>query len=168
MTFPGAHPLEAVAAEIEAHVGRAGWDAGPSLFALVATERLVAEEPATASSLGLAGAGYTPVEQDELPGGDLETMLARIGWPDGVAGCAVSQEIVLLPPQVEAELAEDPAAAARHPLRREARLVVAVLREGDSAAVLRLRAGATGGDDDLLTGADLAPNLVQALLATFG
>jgi hypothetical protein len=85
----------------------------------------------------------------------------------------LSQEIVLLPPTAEAELADvDAAAAASHPERREARLVVAVLRDRTSAAVLRLRDidgvdAADGVDKALLTGADLAPNLAAALLATF-
>jgi hypothetical protein len=42
--------------------------------------------------------------------------------------------------------------------------VVSVLRDGPSAAVLRLRGTS---DADLLTGPDLAPNLARALLATF-
>jgi hypothetical protein len=52
-----------------------------------------------------------------------------------------------------------------HPDRREARLVVAVLRDGRSASILRLR-GTAGAGDDLLTGPELAPNLVAALSAT--
>jgi hypothetical protein len=77
--------------------------------------------------------------------------LARIAWPPPVAGCALGQEILIVPPSGD-QASE----------RREARLVVAVLRDGTSAAVLRLR----GADDDLLTGPDLAPNLVRALLTT--
>ena len=81
---------------------------------------------------------------------------------------------MILPPSVEAELTEQEAStrAAGHPERREARLVVGVLRDGTSAALLRMRAtGPSSGDDEydedeLLTGADLAPNLVAALLAT--
>ena len=162
-------PLAAIAAEIEAHVGQAGWDRAPVLFAVVSTSQLLADEPALAESLGLQpGAGLTPVEQEDLPSGELDEVLAQIGWPESVLGCAVSQEIVLLPPGVEDELPEDGSAAgiaADHPQRREARLVVAVLRDGSSASVLRLR-GTDGSDDDLLTGPDLAPNLVEALLAT--
>ena len=72
----------------------------------------------------------------------------------------------MVPPAAEGEIADgDATAAAGHPDRREARLVVAVLRDGSSAAVLRLR-GADGGEDDLLTGPSIAPNLVEALLAT--
>lgn len=74
----------------------------------------------------------------------------------------------MLPPGVEAELADVDAAAAAassHPERREARLVIAVLRGGSSAAVLRVR-DTDGADGALLTGPDLAPNLAAALLAT--
>ena len=47
-----------------------------------------------------------------------------------------------------------------------ARLVVGVLREGGTAAVLRLRGADGSPDGELLTGPDLAPNLADALLAT--
>jgi hypothetical protein len=161
-------PLEAVTIEIEAHAGRAGWDRPPALFALVPTERILTEDPAAAANLGLTGSGYTPVEQEDLPAGELDEVLAQIAWPDSVEGCAVSHEIVLLPPDAEDEVGDDVQAAAAHPHRREARLVVAVLQDGTSSAVLRLRDAASSGPEDLLTGPDLAPNLVTALLATFG
>jgi hypothetical protein len=160
--------LEAVAAEIEAHVGASGWDQPPTLFALVRAAQFAVDEPETAARLGLheaPGTALTPIEQEELPEGPLDQTLAQIAWPESVTGCALSQEIVLLPPAAEDIVGADPAAAASHPERREARLVVAVLREGASAAVLRLRSAA-GAEEELLTGPDLAPNLIAALLAT--
>jgi hypothetical protein len=169
--------LEPAVAEIEAHVGAAGWDRPPTLFALVRAGRFVRDDPATATRLGIDlmdAHAMTPIEQEGLPDEPLDEVLAAIAWPPGVEGCAVSQEIVILPPSVEAELADEATLtdeqvavhAAGHPQRREARLVVGVLRDGTSAALLRMR-GTDGSDDDLLTGADLAPNLVAALLATF-
>jgi hypothetical protein len=161
--------LAAAAAEIEGHVAHAGWDQRPALFALVHAEQFVADEPETAARLGIdaaAGHALTPIEQDALPDGELDAALAQIGWPSSVAGCALAQEIVMLPPSAEAEMrAADPAAVAAHPERREARLVVGALRDGTTAAVLRLREtdGALG---ELLTGPELAPNLAAALLDT--
>jgi hypothetical protein len=107
----------------------------------------------------------TPIEQEALPEGALDEVLAQIAWPESVAGCALSQEIVVLPPSAEVGLDDTEVAerAAFHPDRREARLVVAVLRGEEGTAVLRLRGT---GEDDLLTGPDLAPNLVRALQAT--
>ncbi|PZS33491.1 MAG: hypothetical protein DLM58_07745 [Pseudonocardiales bacterium] len=161
--------LESVAAEIETHVGGSGWERPPVLFALVRAAQFALDEPDTAAKLGLVeGDALTPIEQEDLPEGPLDETLARIAWPESVAGCALSQEIVMLPPAVEAELADVDAAAsaaANHPERREARLVVAVLRDGSSAAVLRVR-DAGSDEQNLLTGPDLAPNLVAALLAT--
>ena len=165
--------LERAAAEIEAHVDRQGWDAPTALFALVTTAQLAADDPDLLTRLGLGEAtadALTPVEQEGLPSGDLDAVLAQITWPDAVIGCAACQHIVMLPPSAEAELDPGPAAvdiALAHPDRREARLVVAVLRDGSSSAILRLRAADSDSDDDLLTGPDLAPNLVAALLATF-
>ncbi len=161
--------LETALAEIEAHVHAAGWDRGPALFALVRAGTFTSDDPETAARLGidaLPDDALTPVEQDELPDQPLDELLAGIAWPESVAGCAVSQEIVILPPSAEAALeGQDPAAlAADHPDRREARLVAGVLRDGAAAAVMRLRG--TDGDDDLVTGPDLAPNLTAALRDT--
>jgi hypothetical protein len=171
--------LQSVAAEIETHVGRSGWERPPTLFALVRTAQFAAQEPETAARLGLDETSFTrpealtPIEQDGLPSGELDEVLAQIAWPESVAGCGLSQEIVFLPPSAEREISGasgEPTltAALAHPDRREARLVVTVLRDGTSAAVLRLRAadGSDGSEEDLLTGADLAPNLVAALVAT--
>lgn len=162
--------LTAAAAEIEAHVGNSGWDQRPALFALVAAARFAVDEPDTAARLGVdatAGDALTPIEQEALPDGELDDALARIGWPESVAGCALAQEIVILPPSAESALPDalTPDEVAAHPERREARLVVAVLREGATAAVLRLRGEEAA--NELLTGPDLAPNLARALLSTF-
>ena len=162
--------LEGTAAEVEGFVGQSGWDQRPSLFALVDIAQFVRNEPAAAARLGLdgSGSGLMPIEQAELPEGPLDDVLAQMGWPDEVAGCALSQEIVFLPPDADGTLPEDDSAlqvAAAHPERREGRLVVAVLRDGTSAAVLRVRS--TDAEvEELLTGPDLAPNLVAALLHT--
>lgn len=165
--------LDGVTAEIESYVSARGWDHGATLFALVETSTLV-NDPDTAATLGLAGAeaadgSLTPVEQDELPAPDLDDALAQIAWPDEVVGCAVSQEIVLLPPDAEQDLPEGDEAVAialAHPDRREARLVVSVRRDGRSSGILRLR-GLDGEGDEVLYGSSLAANLVAALHATF-
>jgi hypothetical protein len=56
--------------------------------------------------------------------------------------------------------------AAEHPMRREARLVAAVLRDGTAACVLRIRAVEGDGDDEVVEHPELAPNLTDALLDT--
>lgn len=165
--------LDAVTAEIESYASARGWDQPAALFALVETSTLI-NDPDTAGALGLAGTqavegSLTPVEQDELPAPDLDDALAQIAWPDEVVGCAVAQEIVLLPPDAEQDLpagAEGVAIALAHPDRREARLVVSVRRDGRSSGILRLR-GLDGEGDELLYGSSLAANLVAALHATF-
>lgn len=168
--------LEPTIAEIEAHVHAAGWDQRPTLFALVRAAQFVTDDAQTAARLGIDqqdGEALTPIQQEDLPNEPLDTVLAGIAWPKTIAGCALSHEIVVLPPSAEAELGDgqlaDAQAAARvaaHPQRREARLVAGVLRDGTSAALLRMR-GADGCADELLIGHELAPNLVGALLTTF-
>jgi hypothetical protein len=165
--------LPEVAREVEDFVAGGGWDQPPQLFALVPTAELLAAEPGMAAQLD-AAAPLTPIAQEPLAEPELDVALAGIAWPDGVAGCAVVQEIVVLPPEVESALSDDAAGApamltrlaATHPSRREARLVAAVLRDGPGACLLRLR----GGDDaleELVEHPDLAPNLIEALRGTF-
>ncbi|AOS61816.1 PPA1309 family protein [Actinoalloteichus hymeniacidonis] len=165
--------LPAAAREVEDFVSTGGWDQPTQLFALVRTEELLAREPGLADRIDSA-ASLTPIAQDELPDGDLGDALAGIVWPEGVDGCALAQEIVVLPPEAEEQLPtdDDPELAKRiaaeHPDRREARVVAAVLRDGTAACVLRLRSeDSDGPDEEIIEHPELAPNLVDALRATF-
>jgi hypothetical protein len=166
MPTPPAPPdLLAVTKEVEDFVSTGGWDQAPQLFALVPTVELITRQPELAGQVG-GDAPLTPIAQEALPSTDLAEALAGIMWPEIVSGCALAQEIVVLPPEAEAALPTDAddrlQAAAEHPQRREGRLVAAVLRDGSTACVLRLR----GHDSELLESPDLAPNLTRALLAT--
>lgn len=164
--------------EVEQHVAEGGWDQPPLLFALVDTAELLRREPTLVGSLGMTPGSappgsLTPVQQDGLIEGPLDEVLAGIAWPPDVLGCALVSEVVVLPPSAEdEEPGEDLESwAAGHPLRREVRLAVGVLRDGGRACALRLRAadtdsGDTDSGDDILQGPDLAPRLVEALLAT--
>ncbi|MFB9567672.1 PPA1309 family protein [Saccharopolyspora hordei] len=161
--------LPSATREIEEFVAAAGWDQPTQVFALVPTERLLAAEPGLADQLDPASA-LTPIAQDALPAEDLAEALGRIEWPEQVAGCALVQEIVVLPPEAEAGLPSDAEAArqaaAEHPDRRERPLVAVVLRDGEQACVMRLRAE-DGADSELIEDRTLAPNLITALHATF-
>lgn len=175
---PAAAALSPLAREVEEFVASSGWGQPAQLFALVSTRALLAEQPALAGTLDPASP-YTPVAQEALPAGDLADALGTIEWPDTVSGCALAQEIVVLPPDAESELEATVADAERmqevaagHPDRREARLVAAVLRDGSCACVLRLREPGHPAEDtgeaapDRVEHPELAPNLTSALLAT--
>ena len=166
-------PLTEALVEVERHVGAGGWDQPPQIFALVSTDELIRAEPEFARTVGLpvdevpAGA-LTPIEQDPLPDGPLDDALAQIMWPAEVRGCCLVHEVVLLPPEAEAGMPQAPDAleyAANHPDRREARVAVAVLRDGSRVTAVRFR-GPSQPEDELLVGDDLAPNLSEALFAT--
>jgi hypothetical protein len=172
-SLPAAGPLTEALVEVERHVGANGWDQPPQIFALVSTDDLVRAEPEFAKTVGLpvdevpVGA-LTPIEQDPLPDGPLDDALAQIMWPEEVRGCCLVHEVVLLPPEAEAAMPDTADAleyAAGHPDRREARVAVAVLRDGTRATAVRFR-GPEQPEDELLVGDDLAPNLSEALLAT--
>ena len=172
MSASHAQHLSAVAREVEDFVSTGGWDQPPQLFALVPTAELVEAQPELAAQVDV-GAPLTPVAQDALPSEDLAEALGGIMWPEAVQGCAIAQEIVVLPPEAEdtlpaGEETGDQAVlqriAAEHPQRREARLVAAVLRDGTAACVLRIRG--VDGADEVVEHPELAPNLTDALLAT--
>jgi len=160
--------LTAALIEVEHHVARSGWDQPARLFALVRTTELIAAEPGLAQHLGhVPDDGYTSIEQEEfVAGSDLADTLARIAWPQTVAGCALALERSFVPPEVEGELPDDPELAARavaeHPLHLDLRVVVGVTRDGAQHGVARVR----GAEQDLLGGTDLVPALAVALSRT--
>lgn len=164
------YDLPATVAEIERQLAGAGWNQPPRLYALVNTGRLRETEPGLADLLKNSDAdSLTPVEQDPIDG-DVAEFLAGIEWPDAVDGCALVNEVVLLPDgaaQERPEAVDESEWAEAHPDARDVRLVVGVARGGERASVLRIR-GADGGEDDVLAAPDLVPNLALALLATLG
>ncbi|MCW2769477.1 MAG: hypothetical protein JWR27_910 [Aeromicrobium sp.] len=159
-------PLRQAALEVEAHVGAQGWDQAPRLFALVPTADLLAHQPELADQLSADPDSITPVEQELSGDRELENLLTEIEWPAAVMGCAAVVERIMLPPEAEDALPEDPdellAAAAAHPDRREVRLVAAVTRDGSTHSAVRAR----DSDAALLEGPDLVPGLIEHLRRT--
>jgi hypothetical protein len=165
--------LAAAVLEIEKHQAVGGWDQPAQLYALVDTAHLVAHEPALAAALGLDESrergSLTPIEQEALTAEqELEELLPTISWPDGVAGCAVAVERLVLPPAADGQIPEDPAEAAEfareHPGRQEVRIVAGVTRHGASYCAVRLRAH--DEDASVMGGPDLVPSLLALLRAT--
>ncbi|GAA4371073.1 PPA1309 family protein [Nocardioides caricicola] len=165
--------LAAAVLEIEGHVAAEGWDRPARLYALVDTAQLVRREPALASAMGLDAASaqgsLTPVEQDQLaPDQPLEVVLESIVWPEDVAGCAAVVERLVLPPDADAHIPEDQAAAEEfareHPDRQEVRIVAGATRAGATYCALRLRSH--DDDQSVVGGGDLVPALLQLLRAT--
>jgi hypothetical protein len=164
--------LAAAVLEIESHISDDGWDQPGRLYALVETAELVRREPALASVMGLdessAAGSLTPIEQEQLPAERFESTLASIAWGPEVTGCAAVVERLVLPPDADDAIPDDPteavAYAADHPDRHEVRMVVGVTRAGASYCALRLRAH----DDDhsVVGGTDLVPELIALLGAT--
>jgi len=163
-------PLMTSALETERHVAAAGWDQPPRLFALVRTAELLQREPHLRAQLGQGeDDGLTAIEQEGLSStSSLESILARLAWPQEVDGVALALERLVVPPEAEHDLPENPDKAgeilAAHPDRKDVRLLVAVLRDGESTCLLRQRDHDT--DDKVASGSDIAPGLVQALSAT--
>ena len=175
-TVPDELPDPALASavlEIEQHAARAGWDQPARLYALVPTADLLAREPALAAAMGLddasAAGSLTPVEQDHTPvDRSLEDVLGEIMWPAEVFGCAAVVERLVLPPEVDDQIPENPEAAeefaATHPDRQEVRIVAGATREGATFCALRFRSH----DDptSVVESPDLVPALLELLLST--
>ncbi len=167
VSSPDISELTSVVLEVERHVADLGWDQPSQVYALADTSDLVAREPALAAHVGqIVPGSLTPVEQEPLPVGRLDEVLAGIGWPPEVLGCVLVTELVVLPPSAEQEAPYEEADielwAANHPERQDVRLAVGVTRDGQHASCLRVR-----GDEELVVDPDLADGLVDGLLATF-
>ena len=167
-------------AETEVHVAAFGWDQPVRVFALARTAEALRTDPDLAEFLDASAVEeartdlelLTVVEQEGLPAAaDLEHLLAQLAWPESVHGAAISVERLVLPPaaQEEADAITD---ATEHlaflqarPDREDIRMVVGVLRSGESWCALRSRAH----DDDasVYQGEHLVPGLVEALATTF-
>ncbi|BDH77310.1 hypothetical protein ATCC27039_14360 [Actinomyces naeslundii] len=166
--------------ETEAHVAAFGWDQPVRVFALVRTNEALAADPEVAELLDAATVEESRtdpellmvVEQEGLPAAaDLEHLLAQLAWPESVHGAAISVERLVLPPaaQDEAEAITDAAERLAflqaRPDREDIRMVVGVLRSGESWCALRSR---THDDDaSIYQGEQLVPGLTEALAATF-
>ncbi|MGI8577481.1 MAG: PPA1309 family protein [Nocardioidaceae bacterium] len=163
--------LRIAVVEVESYASETGWDQPARLFALVRTDELAIAEPELAAELGVGGHAelFTPVEQELAePGGSLEQLLGRITWPEAVEGALAVVERVVLPPEAEDQMPDDPVAAtdfaARHQDREDVRIAVGVLRSGESHCVVRMRAH--DSVDELLHGSDVVPGLIEALRET--
>ena len=169
--------VERAVRELEQHVAAAGWDGPVRLFALVRTAGALQRDPQLAARLppdvvraALADPEHlTLVEQEGLPDApSLEQLLGGLAWPDTVDGAAIVTERVVVPPEVEAQVPDDPGEAvtwlANHPARREVRLAAAALRDGTNACAVRARDH--DRDSDVAVGPDLVPGLVEGLAAT--
>lgn len=167
------HVLAAAVREIENHAAEAGWDQPSRLYALVPTSDLISREPTLAAAMGLdetaAAGSLTPVEQDHTPvDQSLEEVLGRIMWPAEVFGCAAVVERLVLPPEVDDEIPDDPeqaqAFASAHPDRQEVRIVAGATRAGATYCALRFRSH----DDptSVVESPDLVPALLELLAST--
>ncbi len=164
--------------EIESYVSTFGWDGPIRVFALIRSAEALSDHPELVdqlpSDVSLNAAeseeSLFSVEQEDLPPADsIEALLAQLAWPEGVAGAAVTCERITLPPEAEADIPQDPAAAeafiANDPRRQDVRMAVGVMRTGESWCALRLKA--YDADDSVLGSANLVPELVEALQGTF-
>lgn len=163
-----------------------GWDATPTLFALVPTE-LVAD--ALDPDL-LDESPLTLVVQEELPEGieggspELGDFIARTSWPQGVVGAVLAQEILVVSPDdADAidglsleEIRAGAGAGAGAGAARQARLFTGVLDDGPELTLIQPRPterelaerGPFAEDDvELKSGDGLADGVVAALRSTF-
>ncbi|CAM3085475.1 PPA1309 family protein [Actinomyces slackii] len=178
---PAAPRLAALARAVvdtEEHVAAGGWDAPARVFALVRTRAALEADPDLADLLDedtVRAAAHdaellTVVEQEDLPGGELEDLLAQLAWPHTVDGVALSVERIMLPPAAQEEAIALPDAhqrlafLAEHPDRQDIRMVVGVLRSGE--AWCALRSHSHDSPSDVYQGADLVPGLIEALAST--
>jgi hypothetical protein len=137
--------------EAARHTADGEWGQAPRLYALATREALDSAGgtlPETVRSA--SGSSLIPIEQDPLPAGDPEEFLATLQWPDEVAGCVLTTDVLI-----------DSGEAGGEPAGRQGRLTVGVLRDGGHACCLQLE-----GEAELIVAPGLADDLVTALLGT--
>ena len=168
--------LAAAVTGLERELAQRGWDQEPRLFVLLRTRDLLAETPnlpqemqeQLGSLVEQLPDHLTPVLQDDLPPAPMSELLGHLVFPPEVTGVAVALERIVLPPEAEAEAPqEEPAKTEffmKHASRDDVRMVVGVVREGDSWCALRVRSN--DEDSMVATGADLVPELIEALSGT--
>ncbi len=126
------HPtpdLETVLRDLDRHVSRDGWQQPPRLFALIDD-----------------GGDVSVVEQPwDCSGDDVLGDLARISWPETVAGAALSVQRVLEPDH-------------------DVRLTAGAMRDQRVATAVRYRSHDT--DAEVAIGPGIAPRLERALWDT--
>lgn len=141
-------------AQCAAYAAELPWDSPDLLFALVPTAELMRQAPDLVSEGD--DSPLSPVLQElDDPTADTATVLAGIGWPEAVAGTALVTEITVVSPD-----GDDGAG-------RRARLIGGALRTGQRLALLALEAVDADDPNHLRTHPELAPELLDALAATF-
>ena len=127
------HPtpdLESVLRDLDRHVSHDGWRQPPRLFTLIAD----------------GAGGVSAVEQPwDSTGQDVLADLARIRWPEDVAGAALSVQRVLEPDH-------------------DVRLTCGAMRDQRVATAVRYRSHDT--EADVASGPGIAPRLERALWDT--
>jgi hypothetical protein len=141
--------LERLVSELD--MDAKNWDLPPRLYALSPAADLLAIHPELGRTLSLSlekdPGALTAIEQEGNPSAEeLEEFLAGIGWAPEVVGAAVVLERLINEPS------------------EDVRITAAVLRDGLHQCAIRFRR--YDFDDSVLYGADLVPQLIEALAAT--
>ncbi|MCL3778062.1 MULTISPECIES: PPA1309 family protein [unclassified Actinomyces] len=165
--------------EVESHVAQRGWDAPVGVFALVRTTAALAQDPSLASLLDAAAlaeartdpTALTVIEQEDLPASaNLEELLGQLAWPETVDGVVLSVEQMTVPLEVQeraaaiADAEQRLAAMRQDPGTNDVRLVVGVLRSGESWCAVRGRR--QDEDANVTQGEAVVPGLIEALRST--
>ena len=142
--------LERLVAELDLDA-KGVWDLPPRLYALSPAAELLTLHPELVPTLSLSlekdPNALTAIEQDENPTNEnVEEFLAGIDWPPSVVGVAIVLERLINVPS------------------EDVRISAAVLRDGSHHCAIRIRR--YDFDDSVLYGADLVPQLTEALAAT--
>lgn len=127
------------------------WDLEPRLYALSPAADLLAAHPELRATLLLSvekdPGALTAIAQEENPTNEnVEEFLAGINWAPEVVGVAIVLERLINEPS------------------EDVRITAAVLRDGSHHCAIRFRR--YDFDDSVLYGAELVPQLIEALAET--
>src|SRR5436190_18112461 len=104
--------LASAVIDVERYAATKGWGRSPQLYALTRKRAIRFPGPETAAILrDKPDDALIPMEQDPLPPGEPEEVLASIQWPEQVEGCVLVTELLILPPGTEKEAPSEATAA---------------------------------------------------------
>lgn len=144
-----------------------GWDAGPTLFALVPTSLLAAAAP---DSFEEDDSPLALIVQDDLPDNilpgseELGDYVSRVAWPEQVVGAILAQEIMFRDSSSDDD-APRPARLFSGVLRGEAELTLLQLRPTEEE--LEAKGPFAEDDIELRGGPNVAPGVLAVLRSTF-
>jgi len=151
--------LEIVIRELDAHISDAGWDQPVQLFAILSESPELAMDSEYLKNASQEQLFFEPQGIDFSDNSVID-VLRTLGWNEAVIGLAIAAERIISVEDKDASDYETQSYSAT----QEIRVMSIAMRDGRTLNAIRYRSH--DNPEDLLTGAELVPELNQALIGS--